>query len=226
MIFLYSIIEEHRKAVVLVAISVVGVFLAYFIEKYIESNGPQPPTDSESGSDISQGIEDVTDGEFESKDTAQLITPTPAISDPQTTDLLVDLEPYHETYGIYYDTNCKDVYKNEFRTALIGFENPSSGKQYWAYDLGQKYDTVSFTTFVSCNTDAKEEYNAFIYIYGDDNCIYENESINCFYHPENVILDIHEYNDLRIELYGQGFEYAGSYGVSAGIGNVTLTSSN
>ena len=219
MIVLYSFLEgELGRAVIIVIIFILGVFLTNQIDVFIN---PQPPTPIQSSGENSQ-YDPSDNGEPEPGDT----NPYPESNVPHSIYLVKDLQPFHTEPRMYSQAEVNDVYGNRHLHALIGIGDPSQGASYYLYKLNQEYGSMSFTVFADCNADASKEYYGFIYIFGDDDLLYKNESINCLSNPEEVTVDLNGVDVLKIEMYGEGNKYAGFYGIGACMGDIVLRSAN
>lgn len=196
------------RAVALTILAILGVYLALSIgstpsKPPIEINDPTP-----------NNVSDTNDPPI-------IEAPEPEIYYPQSYYLVKELKPYHETNGMMSEASVEDVFGNRYSFALRGYMDPLDGDFYQLYDLGDGYDSLSFTVFAYCNSDAKEEYRGSIYIYGDNSLLYKNENITCLSYPEDITVSLKGYKTLKIEMYGEG--NMGFYGVDSCMGDIIIT---
>ena len=114
-----------------------------------------------------------------------------------------------------------DTRSNRYADAVYGSMNISDGTAYEVYDIGGKYHFFTATVAVMHNNyDIGEQYSGIIRIYGDNKLLWSDENITVYTKPYEIQVDIHNVQDLKIEMYGQGNK--GVNGLKPMLGNPLL----
>lgn len=178
-------------------------------------NHDNDPVSEGNGGDNGSAPETVSDTSVNDKDIEEDIgddNPEESVSETSMISKqisLLQLEPYTFSPGsglglpFEEENNPKDIFGNQYHTALRAYMSMTDGEYYRIYRLNREYDVFSFTLAIP-DSSRGSEYTGDLFIYTDNNQVKKITGIKSDTDSTHIEIPVRGVNDLKIEMYGDG----------------------